>query len=118
MQIQWLAREWKRRQAQKQEAEERALLIAKAEAFEQMVQSLGWKYFLDFLEEEDNASLLELNKANRDDPWACQAALIKRDVSLGLLNRAQQHVLGTIDSKNKLLQAENEEKEHARGFEN
>lgn len=111
MRTRWLLEIWNKRTRQKQEAEERRDLFAKAEAFEQMVNTLGWKYVLDFLETKDDEALAALSTVNKDDPWACQSAIIRRDEALAVLNQLQEHVIGTIQQKNKLLEEENEEKE-------
>lgn len=100
-----------KRQQENDEQVENLRLMEKAAAYEALVQSLGWRHLLDFLEHEANEAIGKLRKVNLSDRDAAYNELIiwrdKEEVLLGV----QYEVIGTIEQKRALVAANSDEKE-------
>ncbi len=58
--------------------------------------------------DEDEEALNALGKVNTDDPWACQAAIVKFLAARKQLRGFEQFVLGTV-AEQKRIEQENKE---------
>lgn len=100
-----------KRQQENDEQVENLRLMEKAAAYETLVQSLGWRHLLDFLEHEANEAIGKLRKVKLSDRDAAYNELIiwrdKEEVLLGV----QYEVIGTIEQKRALVAANSDEKE-------
>lgn len=100
-----------KRQQENDEQVENLRLMEKAAAYETLVQSLGWRHLLDFLEHEANEAIGKLRKVKLSDRDAAYNELViwrdKEEVLLGV----QYEVIGTIEQKRALVAANSDEKE-------